>query len=341
MSKIFNFKLLFIAIFFFLTIAIKNCENFQLRDVSSPSETKNVGTSKTTIRFPFRKLEKINDQEEEEEEETIDDDDDDENSTDTDSSDEKIESDVYKNYKFTKVRRPTIEIKKKREDLRFSKLAQFCDDSSEDESDIDEDENKSIFSKIFDYFKSNPKEIDATETPSAENDDDENDSTELEDQMEDEEENVTKPMLVEMYDKFKSFLEARNHDRGPMSESEEDNDEDVVESHGNSSGEQSEKDQSTLKNTIKGVFRVVFNRIPFNSIFDFDDTADTDIKNYDDSEEDDINYQKLLREEREQEKFKTESLINHIIEEESQIIDDKKLSQVDIGKKCPSGKTET
>jgi len=334
MSKVFNFKLLFIAIFFFLTIAIKNCENFQLRDVSSPSETKNVGTSKTKIRFPFRKLEKINDQEEEEEENegTIDDDDD---KNDIDSSDEKIESEIYKNYKFTKVRRPTIEIKKKREDLRFSKLAQFRDDSSEDESNNDEDENKSIFAKIFDYFKSKPKEIDATEASPAENDDDddENDSTELEDKMEDEEENVSKPILVEMYDKFKSFLEARNHDRGAMSESEEDNDENVVESQGNSSGEQSEEDQSTLKNTIKGVFRVVFNRIPFNSIFDFDDTVDTDIKNYDDSEEDDINYQKLLREEREQEKFKTESLINHIIEEETQTLDDKKLSQVDTGKK--------
>jgi hypothetical protein len=287
--------------------------------VSSPSETKNVGTSKTKIRFPFRKLEKINDQEEEDDEETIDDD--------NDSSDEKIESEIYKNYEFTKVRRPTIEIKKKREDLRFSKLAQFRDNSSEDESDNDEDENKSIFSKIFDFFKSKPEEIDTVETPS-----EENDSTELEDQMEDEEENVSKPMLVEMYDKFKSFLEARNHDRSALSESEEDNDENVDESHGNSSGEQSE-DQSTLKNTIKGVFRLIFNRIPFNSLFDFDDAIDTDIKNFDDSEEDEINYQKLLREEREQEKFKTESLINHIIEEETQTPDDKKLSQIDTGKK--------
>ena len=67
MSKAFSFKLLFIAIFL-LAIAVKNCENFQLRDVSSPSDAKNVGTSKTKIRFPFRKLEKLNDQEDEDDE---------------------------------------------------------------------------------------------------------------------------------------------------------------------------------------------------------------------------------------------------------------------------------
>ncbi|XP_070492786.1 nose resistant to fluoxetine protein 6-like isoform X2 [Chironomus tepperi] len=311
MSKAFNFKLISIAIFLLLAIAVKNCENFQLRDVSSPSETKNVGTSKTKIRFPFRKLEKVNDKEEDDE--TIDDDDDDnndiddddtddENDTDNDSSDEKIESEIYKNYKFTKVRKPTIEIKKKREDLRFSKLAQFREDSSEDEQDNDEEENVSFFSKFFDFFKSKSTEIDETKMPFEENDDDENDSSDLEDKMENEEENISKPMLVEMYDKFKSFLEARNHDRNAMSESEEDNDDDndnVPKNVGSNSEEQPEEQ------------------------------IDTDMKSYDDSEEDEINYQKLLKEEREQEKFKTESLINQIIEEETQKIVDKSKSEID------------
>lgn len=52
-------------------------------------------------------------------------------------------------------------------------------------------------------------------------------------------------------------------------------------------------------------------------IFDFDD-SDDEPDNYVDSEEDDLNYQKLLRAEREQEKLKTESLINQSVEEEPQ-----------------------
>ncbi|CAG9802744.1 unnamed protein product [Chironomus riparius] len=326
MSKAFSFKLLFIAICL-LAIAVKNCENFQLRDVSSPSETNNVATSKTKIRFPFRKLEKINDQEEEDDETIDDDDDENDSNNDDDSSDEKIESDIYKNYKFTKVRKPTIEIKTKREDFRFSKLAQFREESSEDESDNDEEENASFFSKIFDFFKSKPKEIDEIE----ENDNDENDASDSNDQMEDDEENESKPMLVEMYDKFKRFLEARNHDRNAITESEEDNDDDnddVANNEVNNSEEQ-EDDQNTLKNSIKNVFDVIFNRVPFNLIFDFDDTDDTDIKSYEDSEEDDINYQKLLKQERDQEKFKTESLINQIVEEETQKIVENKIAVVD------------
>lgn len=62
MSKLFDFKLIFIAIFLLLTIAVKNCENFQLRDLDgagSEASTKGVSSSKTKIRFPFRKLEKI------------------------------------------------------------------------------------------------------------------------------------------------------------------------------------------------------------------------------------------------------------------------------------------
>lgn len=73
MSKLFDFKLIFIAIFLFLTIAVQNCENFQLRDLDGGSETKSVSSSKTKIRFPFRKLEKARNDDSEE-----DDDDDDE-----------------------------------------------------------------------------------------------------------------------------------------------------------------------------------------------------------------------------------------------------------------------
>lgn len=59
MSKLFDFKLIFIAIFLLLTIAIRNCENFQLRDLEGGSEATKSVASKTKIRFPFRKLEKI------------------------------------------------------------------------------------------------------------------------------------------------------------------------------------------------------------------------------------------------------------------------------------------
>lgn len=69
MSKLFDFKLIFIAIFLLLTIAVQNCENFQLRDLDGGSETKGVSSSKSKVRFPFRKLEKAGNDESEEDDE--------------------------------------------------------------------------------------------------------------------------------------------------------------------------------------------------------------------------------------------------------------------------------
>lgn len=75
MCKLFDFKLIFIAIFLLLTIAVQNCENFQLRDLDGGSETKGVSSSKSKIRFPFRKLEKAGNVESEEEDDDEDEDD--------------------------------------------------------------------------------------------------------------------------------------------------------------------------------------------------------------------------------------------------------------------------
>lgn len=66
MRKLADLKLIFVVIFLLLAIAIQNSENFQLRDFDDGvSETKaNVrgsvsGKSSTKIRYPFRKLEKV------------------------------------------------------------------------------------------------------------------------------------------------------------------------------------------------------------------------------------------------------------------------------------------
>lgn len=197
--------------------------------------TKNVGVSKTQIRFPFRKLEKLDDDDDDDDndedaEDNDDNDDDDEEQAeieDENDSDEKIESDIYKNYKFTKVRRPTLEVKKKREDLRYSKLAQFRDnDSDEDDDENGENEsNDSIFSRILNFFKGKKSQDETTKDDSNDSGEDEdekedgNDSGEIEDQ---ENGNENKPLLTELFDKFKSFLEARNQDRSALKESDED-----------------------------------------------------------------------------------------------------------------------
>lgn len=331
MTKLFSFKLIFIAIFLFLTIAIKNCENFQFRnldgkEVSKGSDKKSVGGSKTNIRYPFRKLEFSLDDEDNDDSEDIEDDDEDE-----DDDEESL-----KKFKFAKVRKGKFEVKK-RPNLRFSKLAQFRDsndkdsdpENDDDDSEEESGEKKSFFSKIISRFTSYFKR-------EKENDEDQEENTSAEDNENEDDEN--KPLLTEMFEKFKSFLEARNQKPNAAVTSEEDDNENEE----NSSDDEIES-ESMLRNALRNTFTSLFNRPPFNLIFDFDDSDDdgTEVKSFEDSEEDEINYQKLLKQEREQEEQKTEKLISQVVEEETSQPSEEPANDADILDDKKEEKSET
>lgn len=314
MRKLFSFKLIFIAIFLLLTIAIRNCENFQFRnldkEVSKGSDKSAVDGSKTKIRYPFRKLEFSPDDDK-------DDDDDDSEDIDDDEDDDDEEEEELTKFKFAKVHKGKFEVKK-RPELRFKKLAQFRDSNDDDKSDPDNDdedeseesgEKKSFFSKIISrftsYFKREENDEDQQENSSAEDNENNDDS-----------DDENKPMLAEMFDKFKSFLEARNQKPNAVATSDEDDDNDDESSSSDNDDNESE---SMLRNALRKTFTTFFNRTPFNLVFDFDDSDDddTEVKTFEDSEEDELNYQKLLKQEREQEEQKTEKLITPAVEEET------------------------
>lgn len=229
------------------------------------------------------------------------------------------------------MRKPTFEVKK-RPNLRHSKVAQFRDasDKESDDEDEDDDDEKSksfftkIISKVSSYFKSKPKVIDED---ISDNDDDKSDkSAEIEDERESNDENENKPLLVEIFNSFRTFLEAssrhQKQDRNAIvsSDEDDDNDDEDQESSDDEDGTIDDNDSdSTLKNAIRKTFLTIFNRIPFNLIYDFDESDNEEVgevKTFEDSEEDEINYQKLLKEEREQEEQKTEQLMKHVVEEE-------------------------
>lgn len=332
MRKLFDLKVIFIAIFLLLTIAIKNSENFQfgkLRDLDDGVSDSSIGrgaTGKQTtkVRFPFRKLEKSIEEDDDDDDDDEDDEDDDDNDSEEDSSD----------YTFAKVRKPTFEVKK-RTNLRFSKLAQFRDpkdsknDDDDHDDDDDDDEKISFFSKVLNFFKSKPKEtVEESESKdeSAEEVDNDND-----DNDDDDDEEVKKPLLTEIFDNFKNFLEARNKQKKIVSEAEnsdevnngdddhddDDDDDDSKENDQQEADEDEKEDsESKLKISIKQTLSTIFNRKPFNLVFDFDD-SDDETQTFEDSEEDEINYQRLLKEEQEQEKEHTEQLIKQTSDEES------------------------
>lgn len=334
MKKLFDLKFIFIAIFLFLTIAIKNSENFQLRDFDDGvSETGSSKVSKvkqsTKIRYPFRKLEKI---EESVEDNDDDDDDEDENDSEEDKTD----------YTFAKVRKPTFEVKK-RTNLRYSKLAQFRDpkdtqnDDDDDDDDDEDDEKISFFSRVVNFFKRKPKteeEEDSNENESKENTTD--DSAEVNskeddaDDQDDDDEPEDKPILTEIFDKFKDFLEARSKQSKQSDDDDEssgdasaetDDDKDDENSGEDESEPESEKiekkpAESKIKISIKETLSTIFNRVPFNLVFDFDDDDDEGEK-LEDSEEDEINYQRLLKEEREHMHQHVDQLIKQSSEEDS------------------------
>src|SRR5690349_24368576 len=127
MKQYLNLRVIFLAIFLLVTIAIENSENFQLRDFNDGvSESVGVGKAvlsgrvTTKVRFPFRKLEKVD---------VADDDD----SSEDDNDDDNDSGEDTNDYTFAKVRKPTFEVKKR--SLRRSKLAQF----REDDDDFDDD----------------------------------------------------------------------------------------------------------------------------------------------------------------------------------------------------------
>ena len=321
MRRIFDLKVIFIAIFLLLTIAIKNSENFQLRDfgdggVSDTANSKSVsGKQATKIRFPFRKLEKVD-------EEATDNDDDDDDDDDEDDEDDDEE---LKSFKFAKVHKPTFELKK-RGTLRQSKLAQFrnpSEDIDDDDDDDDDEKNESFFSKVLSFFKRKPKEQSVeekeTEDDTADNNDDNDDNDDDDDDVEEK-----KPILTEIFDKFKDFLEARNKQKKVVTTEDgsgEDNDRDDESSGGSNDDDDNDDDDETkpadsqLKISLKETFTKVFNRAPFNLVFDFDSTDDP-APVFEESEEDEINYQRLLREEKLHAEEHTEQLIKQTSEEE-------------------------
>lgn len=134
MSKLLSFKLILITIFLLLTIAIRNCENFQFRNLDgiSKASEKSVGDSKTKARYPFRKLEFAA------ESESADEDDDDEDLDDEDDEDSEEPSNKFK---FAKVHKPKFEVKK-RPNLRFSKIAQFRDSNDADNDPENDDDGR-------------------------------------------------------------------------------------------------------------------------------------------------------------------------------------------------------
>lgn len=331
MSKFFDPKVIFIAIFLLLSIAIEKSENFQLRDFNDGvSDSAGVGKAvlsgkvKTKVRFPFRKLEKVENDED-------DDDDDDEQSGESNDDNDDSEEDTS-NYKFAKVRKPTFEVKK-RSNLRRSKLAQFREPSDLDDDDDDDEsgEKVSFFSRVLSFFKSKPKEETVDESESQENAGDE--SAESDDDASDDDENESgekedkKPLLSEIFGKFKDFLEAREKkskvigeisDSGEAASDSDDDDEDAT--NANKVNEVDEPEtiaDSKIKISIRETFNKIFNRLPFNLIFDFDDADDSQA--FEESEEDEINYQRLLKEEREQERLsmQTEQLIKQSSEEDA------------------------
>jgi hypothetical protein len=346
MRKLFDLKFIFIAIFLLLTIAIKNSENFQLRDfddgVSDSSSSKALKAKQATkIRYPFRKLEKL----EESAEEADDDDDDDDNDSEEDTTD----------YTFAKVRKPTFEVKK-RTNLRFSKLAQFRDPKADDDDDDDSEEKISFFTRVVNFFKRKPQEAkeedSSAESESKENTDEsaevnsgENENDDDDDEPED------KPFLEEIFDKFKDFLEARNKQNKAV----DDDDESSGDASGENSDDQDESQpeiekkpaESKIKISIKETVSTIFNRRPFNWIFDFEDDDDDDDDDDDkgsqameDSEEDEINYQKLLKEEREHMQQHVDMLIKQTSEEEPKPSAEAEAPKTEDKKASPKPKKE-
>ena len=324
MKKLFDLKFIFIVVFLLLTIAIKNSENFQLRDfddgVSESSSSKAVRSKQSTkIRFPFRKLEKL-----EESAEELDDDDDDEDEEDDD--DEKNSEEDTTDYRFTKVRKPTFELKKPT-NMRNSKLAQFRE--SPKDFDDESEEKISFFTRILNFFKRKPNN-EEDESESEENTKDEPAEASGENDDDDDDDSENKPLLNEIFDKFKDFLEARNKQNQAIDEDEssgdsssEKNDDDQDD---DSSGDDEKPDeiekkssQSKIKISIKETLATIFNRKPFNLIFDFDDDDENETKVLEDSEEDEINYQRLLKEERENLQQHVDQLIKQSSEEDSKV----------------------
>lgn len=302
----FDIKLIFLSIFFLLAIAIKKSENFQLRDPSDGVGSVELGSSRNVFikhtpsgsKYTFRKLEKLVSLTDETDSENDDEDDDD--------------SEENSEIKFEKVRKPTFEVKK-RTNLRPSKLAQFREKTESDESG--DEEKESFFSKIKNFFKRKPQEVHEKESEE-ENDDV---SAELEDDSSGDSENIEKkPLIVEFYEKFQEFLAQRKEVASTEPVEDDDDSNEIQESNNEVSGDEDDDEtesepssklkESSLKMSFKKTFKNIFNRAPFNLIINFSDESDEDSSNFEDSEEDEINYQKLLAEEREKLEEHTEQL---------------------------------
>jgi hypothetical protein len=194
MCKILHPKFALIVILFFLSLVIKNCENFQLKDLGKPSEDDGpLDKPASTLgqKFHFRRLEAKQIKFE------IPDDDEDDNNSNEEND----------NFVFQKVRKPSFEVKKR--NLRPSKIAELLesddnsDSDSQEEEDQDQDEQPSFFSKVMSFFRREKSESEQQLDNDHENDENSDESGEEEESSGDEieEKPENKPFFVSVFEK--------------------------------------------------------------------------------------------------------------------------------------------
>lgn len=188
MCKLLNPKFLFIVFLVFISIVIKSCENFQLKDLGETAETDGAVEEKPK-KYQFRKLNVKN------------------VNFDTDGGEDEDEG----SFTFMKVRTPSFGIKNR--DSKPSKFADILNsddddsDSGENSDDNQEEESPSFFSKFMSFFKREPKpdeseSVDDQEKSSDEIADDENSgSGEESDELDDSEDEIEeKPEKISFLD---------------------------------------------------------------------------------------------------------------------------------------------
>lgn len=314
-----TFQFWFIAIFLILALAIEKSENLKLRELAKSESSSgsalrsDVGKGKTKI-YPFRKLEKKVDL-------TIDDDDNDNTNEDEDEDEDDDSQDIP----FTKVHKSAHEVKK-RLNQKFSKLRQSLNNkdskNSQDDDDADDDEEEedlSWYQKALNFVSEkftgskSQKNIDETDNDENEdNDDEEEDENETEvAEIKEEDKSIFDEVVDIMNDFWATKAKKEQSSKSDVDIDDDDEDEDDIdddEQSDNKDEKDNEDDDDVIDNKVErksdnkirislnALVRTVFNRTPFNWFLDFDDDDD-DEDVFEDTVEDDINYQKLLDEE--------------------------------------------
>lgn len=311
----YNFWFYIVAIFFVIAISIGSSENLKLRELikNSENDQKNSATEtgKTKVRFPFRKLEKTVDSSTDNDD-LNDDDDEDDKETDENGDDKSND------FTFTKVHKPTYEVKK-RSNFRFSKISKIIhDEENDNDKDVDDEENDdekiTLFQRVKNFFMGESKkeeeksEIDEDESEDDDDDDENDEETAVADIAVDD-----KSLFNEVIDIVKDFWETKTKiEHSRLDEDTDDEDEDDNNNDDeNDDNEEKVKYEANLNSnkiriSIKEIIGKVFNRSPFNFLINFDEPFDTAY--VEDSEEDDKKYQELLKEERDQMKRKVDRL---------------------------------